>query len=183
MNDITANEASPTARPRKPATRARQSVKSTIDRSRNKVQGGVARLRSRADDAVEAGASLVDESPLTAIAGALAVGATVAALLPATRQEAQAIGPFGDRIRGALDASFAAAKSAGAEQLTARGLSSTALSSGLSGIVVSIIQASLAANRAQKAAPEPVLAAPVVEEKSVVEPDDLFEDDDDKADA
>lgn len=130
----------------------RAKAKTAIELGRTKVNDSVSALRVKADEAVDAGAHVVEANPFSAIAGAVALGATLGALLPATRREQDMIGPLGQQVRGALDASFAAAKSAGIEQFSTRGLTSTALTTGLSGIVVSVIQSSLTATRKQPGA-------------------------------
>ena len=142
-----------------PTAKPRARVRSTLDTGRTKVRESTDALKSRAVHALDTGVEAIDNSPLTAIAGALAVGAVAAALIPTTRQELQTVGPLGGRVRGALDHAFAAAKSAGAEQLTTRGLTSTALSTGLGGVIGGIVKAALAASAAAgeeaRAQPEP----------------------------
>lgn len=128
----------PTAKPQPPKKRTPRDIASE----------GVAKVRERASGAVQAGATAIDDAPLSALAGALAVGAVIAALIPNSQRELAALGPLGAKARGALDDAFTAAKGAGLEQLTAKGLSSTALSSGLGTVVGSVITAALAATNA-----------------------------------
>lgn len=146
---------------KKPArtAKARQAVKSTIETGKAKARESADRVRAKASEALDSSVEVIDNSPLTAIAGALAVGAVAAALIPATRQELETVGPLGIRVKGALDQAFTAAKSAGAEHLTAQGLTSTALSTGLGGIVGGILKAALAASSAANAQTKPTEAS------------------------
>lgn len=126
-----------------------------VDVARKAIEDGTDAVRQQATAAYEASAHAIDSAPLTALAGAIAVGAVAAALLPSSTREVQALGPLGDRVRGALDVAFTAAKSAGAEQLTARGLTAAATSSGAGALLGSIVKAVLAANGAAKDALNP----------------------------
>ncbi|MBA3895658.1 MAG: hypothetical protein H0X36_00650 [Sphingomonadaceae bacterium] len=113
-----------------------------------RARAGVDRMRDQATSAVEAGAEAIDSAPLSALAGAIALGAVAAALIPNSRRELQIAGPVGGRVRGALEEAFAAAKTAGAEQLTAKGLTSTALTNGIGQLVGNILTAAMAASTA-----------------------------------
>ncbi|MEO5809551.1 MAG: hypothetical protein ABIR51_05755 [Sphingomicrobium sp.] len=59
----------------------------------------------------------IGSAPLVTIAGGLAVGALVAALLPRTRVEDKLIGPVGERVTGAGRAAVDAARTAGQDKL------------------------------------------------------------------
>jgi hypothetical protein len=123
-----------------------------IEAARKAFEDGSEAVRQQATAAYEAGAAAIDDAPLTALAGAIALGAVAAALIPNSSREIQALGPLGTRVRGAMDSAFAAAKTAGAEQLTARGLTAAATSSGAGALLGSIVKAVLAANGAAKEA-------------------------------
>jgi hypothetical protein len=64
----------------------------------------------------------IDEAPLIALAGGLAAGALLAALLPRTEAETRAFRPIGNRIKGSASAAATAAKDAGAARLGELGL-------------------------------------------------------------
>lgn len=64
----------------------------------------------------------IDEAPLLALAGGLAAGALIAALLPRTEAETRALRPVGDRIKGSAGAAATAARDAGAARLGELGL-------------------------------------------------------------
>ena len=69
----------------------------------------------KANDAIE-------ESPLIALAGGLALGAILAAILPRTDTETRLLRPVGDRLTGTAKAAAEAAKDAGTSRLAELGL-------------------------------------------------------------
>ena len=130
--------------PRKAARPAQRAV----DRARDTASDVVERARNVASDAVDTAAQAVDDAPLSAIAGAIAIGAVAAALIPATARELALLGPLGDRARGALDDAFKAAKTAGIEQLTTKGITQNAISGGLGTVVGHLVTAAMEASKA-----------------------------------
>jgi hypothetical protein len=64
----------------------------------------------------------IDEAPLIALAGGLAAGALLAALLPRTESERRALRPVGDKLTGTAKAVASAAKEAGTSRLAELGL-------------------------------------------------------------
>ena len=72
-------------------------------------------IRSRASDNI-------DEAPLLALAGGLAAGMLLAALLPRTEAEKRALQPVGDKLTGTAKAAASAAKEAGQSRLAELGL-------------------------------------------------------------
>lgn len=75
----------------------------------------VGQVGTRATDAI-------DDAPLIALAGGIAAGALLAALLPRTRTESELLRPLGDRISGTAKKAASAAKDAGTEKLQELGL-------------------------------------------------------------
>jgi hypothetical protein len=71
--------------------------------------------RTRANDAL-------DEAPLIALAGGLAAGALIAALLPRTRTEQRLVRPVADRAKETARTAAQAAKEAGRGRLNELGL-------------------------------------------------------------
>jgi hypothetical protein len=63
------------------------------------------------------------QAPLLALAGGLAAGALIAALLPRTEAETRAIRPAARRIKGSAKLAARAARETGAERLEELGLS------------------------------------------------------------
>jgi hypothetical protein len=64
----------------------------------------------------------IDQAPLVALAGGLAIGALLAALLPKTNRESELLGPVGERLTGTARAAADAAKDAGKARLEELGL-------------------------------------------------------------
>jgi len=71
--------------------------------------------RDRAGDAL-------DEAPLIALAGGLAAGALIAALLPRTRTEERLVRPYANRAKETARSAAQAAKEAGRGRLSELGL-------------------------------------------------------------
>lgn len=92
-------------------TQARQRAISAYDSARD----GVASARRRTAEGL-------DEAPLIAIAGGLAAGALIAALLPRTDTETKALRPVGKRLTDTAKAAAASAKDTGTQRLTELGL-------------------------------------------------------------
>jgi hypothetical protein len=82
--------------------------------------------RQRAIEAYEgAGRRATDslgEAPLIALAGGIAAGALIAALLPRTRSETKLVGPTARRMRETAKAAFSAARDTGTDRLNELGL-------------------------------------------------------------
>lgn len=93
------------------ADTARQRAIEVYEDARDSV-AGVGRQASEA----------LDEAPLIAIAGGIAAGALIAALLPRTDTETKLLRPVGERLRGSAQAAAEAARQAGTERLSELGL-------------------------------------------------------------
>jgi len=85
-----------------------------------------ASTRQRAIEAYDSARDRVSdtlgEAPLIALAGGLAAGALIAALLPRTRSEARLVRPTARRVRDTARAAYNAAKDTGTERLDELGL-------------------------------------------------------------
>lgn len=82
--------------------------------------------RQRAIEAYDTGGRVTDtlsEAPLIALAGGLAAGALIAALLPRTRTETRAVRPTARRIKQSARAALEAAKDTGTQRMGELGLS------------------------------------------------------------
>src|SRR3954449_13510161 len=64
----------------------------------------------------------LSEAPLIALAGGLAAGALIAALLPRTEAETRAIRPTARRVRKTAQDAFAAARDTGTQRLDELGI-------------------------------------------------------------
>ncbi len=78
--------------------------------------------------------------PVAAIVGGLAVGAVVAALLPASRKEGELLGPIGGQIADRAKSALAAAREAGQGRLDELGLSSDAAGKQVGKLIESVAQ-------------------------------------------
>lgn len=83
--------------------------------------------RQRAIEAYESArdraADTLGEAPLLALAGGIAAGALIAALLPRTETETRAIRPTARRVKDTARAALSAAKETGTQRLDELGLS------------------------------------------------------------
>ncbi|MDJ0278080.1 DUF883 family protein [Sphingomonas sp. 2R-10] len=77
------------------------------------------RASDAAHDAARAASDTIETSPLAVLAGGLALGAVLGALLPRTAQETKALAPLGKKLSAAATAAAATARDVGKEQLTA----------------------------------------------------------------
>jgi len=82
--------------------------------------------RERALDAYQSAgrraASTLGEAPLLALAGGIAAGALIAALLPRTEAETRAVGPTARRVRKTASEAARAARDTGSQRLEELGL-------------------------------------------------------------
>src|SRR5690348_1475401 len=68
------------------------------------------------------GVDALEEAPLIALAGGIAAGALLAALLPRTRKEEELLRPVSERLTGTAKAAAGAARDAGTQRLEELGL-------------------------------------------------------------
>lgn len=80
------------------------------------------RAISAYDNARSKASGSLDEAPLLALAGGLAAGAVLAALIPASRKEQELLGPVAGRIKDKAGEAVTAAKDAGQARLDELGL-------------------------------------------------------------
>lgn len=73
-------------------------------------------------DARDRAVDTLGEAPLLALAGGLAAGALIAALLPRTQTEARLVRPTAKRVKDSARSAFEAARDTGTEHLNAMGL-------------------------------------------------------------
>lgn len=77
------------------------------------------RASDAAHEAAQRASDTIETSPLAVLAGGLALGAVIGALLPRTAQETKALAPLGKKLSAAATAAAATARDVGREQLTA----------------------------------------------------------------
>jgi hypothetical protein len=74
------------------------------------------------DSARERVSDTLTEAPMLALAGGIAAGALIAALLPRTKAETRAVAPTARRVKKSAQAAFQAAKDTGTQRLGDLGL-------------------------------------------------------------
>ena len=75
------------------------------------------------DNARERAVDTLGEAPLIALAGGLAAGALIAALLPRTQTETRLVRPTARRVKDSARTAFAAARDTGSQRLEELGIS------------------------------------------------------------
>ena len=83
-------------------------------------------IRSYEDDRDDSGGGLIEtmsEAPLIALAGGIAAGALIAALLPRTERETSLVRPTARRVRETARAAYDAARETGSSRLEEAGIS------------------------------------------------------------
>lgn len=78
--------------------------------------------RQRAMEAYESATDTLGQAPLLALAGGLAAGALIAALLPRTDAESKLVRPTAKRVKDTARVAFEAAKDTGTRRLDELGL-------------------------------------------------------------
>lgn len=101
--------------------------------------------REKASEAVAVAGDGIEEAPLIALAGGLAVGVLLAALLPRTAQEDKLLGPIGEKITGSARNAVSAAKEAGRDKLAELNITRDAGSSALETLIKGVSDAALGA--------------------------------------
>ena len=86
-------------------------------------RGGRQRAIEAYDSARERVSDTLGEAPLLALAGGLAAGALIAAVLPRTDAETRALRPTARRVKQSARAAYEAAKGTGSQRLEELGLS------------------------------------------------------------
>jgi hypothetical protein len=98
------------------------SERSLAETARLRASGALDSARETVSGAGQRASDGLDEAPLIALAGGLAVGALLAALLPRTDAETRALAPVGKRVSETAKAAAASAKEAGTSRLSELGL-------------------------------------------------------------
>jgi hypothetical protein len=96
----------------------------TTNRITDETESSGARQRAieAYEGARERAVDTLGQAPLLALAGGIAAGALIAALLPRTEAEARAIRPTARRVKNSARAAFDAAKDTGTQRLDELGL-------------------------------------------------------------
>jgi ElaB/YqjD/DUF883 family membrane-anchored ribosome-binding protein len=108
------------------AAQVREKVEQALGATRDKTSEALGAVREKASLAAHRTAEEIDQYPVAALVGGLALGAIAGVLLPATRQEAKVLGPLGTRVGDAARVAADAAREAGKTKLGELGISSDA---------------------------------------------------------
>jgi ElaB/YqjD/DUF883 family membrane-anchored ribosome-binding protein len=100
----------------------REKVGVVYETARDRASEAYEAARAKASEASHATAQTVEEQPLVALIGGLALGALVAAVLPRTQRETEVLGAVGSKITNAAKTAAFAARDAGKERLDELGL-------------------------------------------------------------
>lgn len=116
--------------------------------------------RQRAIEAYEGArdraSDTLGQAPLLALAGGLAAGALIAALLPRTEAETRAVRPTARRVKNTARAAYDAAKDTGNERLSELGLNRGKAEETIRGLLDGLVDAAKAsANAGLEAARNP----------------------------
>jgi ElaB/YqjD/DUF883 family membrane-anchored ribosome-binding protein len=128
-------------------TSLRERVGETYGNARERAVDAYDSARERASQAGAKAGDQIDQAPLIALAGGLAAGALLAALLPRTSREDKLLGAVGGKITGSARAAVGAAKDAGRDKLNELNLTRDAGASALEKIIKGVSDAATEAVR------------------------------------
>mgnify|MGYP000170255515 CR=1 FL=1 len=123
------------------AASLRDKAEDAIDVARERAITAYDTARDSAAAAGKKAGDQLGEAPLAVIAGGIAAGAILAALLPTSRREKQLLAPVTDNIRDKASAAVEAAKAAGQARLDELGLTRDAGGEAVRSIVDGVAQA------------------------------------------
>ncbi len=126
-------------------TSVRDRAADAYDSARTAAVDAYDSARDKAALAKEKTSDGIDEAPLIALAGGLAVGVLLAALLPRTTKEKELFGPLGERITDSAKNAVEAAKEAGRDKMAELNLTRDAGTSALEKIIRGVSDAALGA--------------------------------------
>ncbi|WP_106639273.1 hypothetical protein [Allosphingosinicella vermicomposti] len=99
------------------ADNARNRASDAYRAARERTGSAYSSARSRASSATQRTSDAISANPVAAVVGGLAIGAVVAALLPKTQREVQALGATGARLTDKAREAAKSATDAGREKL------------------------------------------------------------------
>src|SRR5688572_25109917 len=102
---------------------ARRRTSAMFDQARERASATYEGAQRIASDAGQGVANRIDASPMSVLAGGLALGVVAAALIPLSRREQELIGPYGRRLADTARDAARAARETGCEKFGELGLS------------------------------------------------------------
>jgi ElaB/YqjD/DUF883 family membrane-anchored ribosome-binding protein len=140
------------AKGREKATEAARAAKAkasdAANRAKQQAEKAAASTKAGAKKAAVKTTESVDKNPLAAIAGGLAIGAIVAALLPRTARENKLVGDVGSKVRSTASKAAKNATATAKEQLDTLGVNADAAKDQLRDLVSKISEAASSAGSA-----------------------------------
>ncbi len=130
------------------ATSARAKASDAAMVAREKSADAVAATKRGAQVAVDKTATGIEQNPLAALIGGLAIGAIAAALLPRTSSEDKAIGKVGKKVRETASNAAGVARHTAKDQLSTLGLNADAARDQFKDIIGKIAKAATSAAEA-----------------------------------
>lgn len=131
---------------------AREKVSDAYSTAREKTGHAYSTAREKTGSAYGAArektAHGIEEGPIAALLGGLALGALAGVLLPRTRKEVETLGPIGSKINEAARTAATAARDAGKESLAELGLNRDAAKEKVQQVVDSAVKAASTAGTA-----------------------------------
>jgi ElaB/YqjD/DUF883 family membrane-anchored ribosome-binding protein len=103
---------------------AKDRTADAYDAAREKAGEAYGTAREKASSARQATATGIDDNPVAALLGGIALGVLVGALLPRTRTEESALGPIAGKLAETAKAAALAARDAGKQTLDEMGVNS-----------------------------------------------------------
>ncbi len=101
---------------------AREGAGHAYEAAREQSAAALESARDTLSQAKEKTVQSIEDNPLAAIVGGIALGAAVGALLPRSQREAELLAPVGGKLNEAARGAFAAARAAGVAKLDELGI-------------------------------------------------------------
>jgi len=127
---------------------ARERAVETYGSARERAIEAYDSARERASDARARAGKGIDELPLLALGGGMALGALIGALLPKTKTEERMLGGVGGRLTDAARSASAAAKEAGREKLAELNITQEAGKGAIQNLIDGITEAARSSGQA-----------------------------------
>ena len=137
MNDTTTHEPKP---PRTTARRTGTAIATVRDTGKDVLTEAAAKARHAGE--------IAEANPLAIVAGGIAIGAVVGALLPRTAKEADLLGPVGRRITDVAAGAAGAARTAAAAELASLPLTKSAARDQIGKLIGQVVTALASAGEA-----------------------------------
>ena len=127
---------------------ARDKVGSALEGARERIGGAYGDARDRSSDLARKASDGIQDHPMAALVGGLALGALIGAMLPRTEREARALGALGGKLNDAARGAASAAKQAGRDKLGELGLTSDRAQDAVSKLFADVAKAATHAGTA-----------------------------------